>query len=62
MMTTIQQLLSMFVKLRLARSVRLKTEAVTATEMVTDVQLSALKRMSRIQTIAVRKAVKVVRA
>ena len=52
----------MFVKLRLVRSVRLKTEAATATEMVTDVQLSALKRMSRIQTIAVRKAVKVVRA
>ena len=53
---------STFVRLRLVRSVRLRTEVVIVTEMVTDVLQSALKRMSRIQTTAVRKAVKVVRA
>ena len=53
---------SMFVKQRPVRSVRLRTEAVTVTEMETDVLQSALKRMSRIQTTAVRRAVKVVRA
>ena len=49
------------VDLKMGEAVEREMDA-TATEMETDVQLSALKKMSRIQTIAVRKAVKVVRA